>query len=281
MTLQRVRNRAVRVADLFVRARYFPRAIPPPHLRRSRALDVGGYVRGGDFQLRLCRRWTGLHEDSDLLDVGCGDGRFAAALAGFLRSGSYQGFDVDARFVSHLSRTLGRRRARFGFQHSDLWHSYYNPTGMQRIGEFVFPYAEASFDIVYLNSIFSHFLPADVAHYLREIRRVLKPGGIVYSTYYLGNPESVAADQAGHAAADLRLGRPRLLNFREEHCWTRDEDVKERIVVIDEEWLRAKHAAAGLGIEEIVWGTWCGRPDTGENHQQDIVLARKPSEAAA
>src|SRR5262249_6440676 len=43
--------------------------------------------------------------------------------------------------------------------------------------EFVFPYADASFDFVFLTSVFTHMLPAEVAQYLREVRRVLRPAG--------------------------------------------------------------------------------------------------------
>jgi ubiquinone/menaquinone biosynthesis C-methylase UbiE len=41
--------------------------------------------------------------------------------------------------------------------------------------QYPFPFADSSFDFVYLVSVFTHMLPADMEHYLSEISRVLKP----------------------------------------------------------------------------------------------------------
>ena len=46
-----------------------------------------------------------------------------------------------------------------------------------KASEYTFPYEDGEFDVVVLTSVFTHMLPDDVAHYLDEIARVLKPGG--------------------------------------------------------------------------------------------------------
>lgn len=274
MTTSRMRQLFSTLLDHAARLRYWPRIIPPRDCRRA-GKDVGGYVSGGDGELGMCRRWAGLHAGSRLLDVGCGDGRLAAALLPFLDGGSYATFEVQARFVDFLRRRIGLRHPHFSFTHADLWHSYYNPGGKHQTHEYRFPYPDGDFDIVFLNSIFTHFLPREVAHYLGECARVLRKGGSLLATYFLANEEAREYDRKGLIAADLSRGRGGVLNHRGDHCWTRDADVKERIVAIDEDWLRRQYEQAGFEIDRIVWGTWCGRPQDHENSQQDVVVARK------
>jgi len=45
--------------------------------------------------------------------------------------------------------------------------------GTVAASEFVFPFADASFDFVSLASVFTHMLPVDLEHYAGQIARVL------------------------------------------------------------------------------------------------------------
>jgi SAM-dependent methyltransferase len=89
-----------------------------------------------------------------LLDCGCGTGANVAWLAEF---GNAFGFDLTANGLS-LGRRLGRHR-------------------LARASIGAIPVADASVDIATSFDVFQ-CLPGDVEHHaIREMRRVLKPGG--------------------------------------------------------------------------------------------------------
>jgi ubiquinone/menaquinone biosynthesis C-methylase UbiE len=92
-----------------------------------------------------------------VLDVGCGEGRFAAAL---VRGGT----EVVA--VDVAEEPLRRARAR----HLDLDLRLVSP-------EAPLPLEDASFDVVWAGETIEHV--ADTAGWLSELRRVLRSGGLV------------------------------------------------------------------------------------------------------
>jgi SAM-dependent methyltransferase len=237
-------------------------SLPPRWLR---------FVGGGDFTtigarfLAHFRRLARLAPDEDVLDVGCGVGRIARALAGYLGpGGSYEGFDVIADAVRWCRASVAPLHPRFRFRHADVRNGGYNPRGRRPAAEFVFPYADASFDFVCAASLFTHLLPAEVAHYLREIRRVLRPGGRCLATAFVLNAESLA----------LTAGPRALLRFPHEGPGYRCArlDHPEDAIAYHEEDLRRLFGQAGLVIREPIHaGGWCGREGALEG--QDLVLA--------
>jgi ubiquinone/menaquinone biosynthesis C-methylase UbiE/uncharacterized protein YbaR (Trm112 family) len=101
------------------------------------------------------------------LDVGCGTGAFLE----FLRrsaswAGHYVGIDVSRGMLAHAARRLGvsgeDRSSRVHLAQADACR---------------LPFADDSFDVVYARGLLHH-LP-DPSAGIHEIRRVLKPGGMV------------------------------------------------------------------------------------------------------
>ena len=120
-----------------------PADAEPERLAERRAL-VLGHVRPGDR----------------VLDLGCGDGTFAALLAG-------HGAVVTAADVSAVALDRAAQRA----------------PGAERAlladGE-PLPFADAAFDVVWAGETLEH--AADVTGLLAEARRVLRPGGVLVAT---------------------------------------------------------------------------------------------------
>jgi SAM-dependent methyltransferase len=263
----RLRARQVCYLPLELRDRLLRRADPllPPRWLR--------FVGGGDFAtvgarfLRHFRRLAQLRPEEAVLDVGCGVGRIALPLTGYLgHGGSYDGFDVVPAFVRWCRRVITPQFPHFRFHHADVHNPAYNPRGRCRAGEFAFPFGDAAFDFVVLTSVFTHMLPADVAHYLREVRRVVRPGGRCLATFFILNTES----RAGMS------GPGSWFNFRHDAggCHTTHPDHPEAAVAYAEGDVRNLLREAGLKVREpIHHGGWCGR--SGALEGQDLVLAER------
>ena len=91
-----------------------------------------------------------LKPDDQVLDLGCGSGEIAARLAAFARVSCVDAID---------QRTQGRQLP---------FHA---------IGD-TLPFADDTFDVIVSNHVIEH-VPQASTH-LREIRRVLRPGGVAY-----------------------------------------------------------------------------------------------------
>jgi len=109
-----------------------------------------------DFALRSRFLSDHVRAGERVLDVGCGEGCFAFALA---RAGATKvvGIDVAAEPL---------RRARVRHPELDL---------RQVRAERAWPLEDASFDAVWAGEVIEHV--ADTAGWLSEVRRVLRPGG--------------------------------------------------------------------------------------------------------
>jgi len=242
------------------------RLVPP---RRLDFVGHSDFVATGDEFLGHFVELGGLQPGHAVLDVGCGIGRIARPLAGYLGAdGSYDGFDVNREGIGWCRRRYARH-ANFRFQVADLYNRRYNPRGAHAASEYRFPYEDASFDFVILTSVLTHLLEAEADHYLAEAARVLKPGGRVLATFFLLDDTSRAAIADG--SAGLAFLDP------EEQVAVISEDVPEEAVAFDVAWLGEHTAAHGLEVQSVSPGTWTGRED-GRSFQ-DLVVAQRRAEA--
>jgi SAM-dependent methyltransferase len=160
----------------------------------TRRLRFGGenfardedFVRSSEREAERLVHEFGLSPETRLLDVGCGPGRLPI---GILRRvgeiAAYEGVDVDPAAVRWCRRHIEGEHATFRFRLLDVANSRYNPGGGADAAASRLPFEDASFDIVYLYSVFSHMLENDVRTYVREFRRVLAPGGKVFLTAFV------------------------------------------------------------------------------------------------
>jgi SAM-dependent methyltransferase len=132
-----------------------------------------------------------LAEGATALDIGCGCGRTARFLL-FREDIRYIGFDVFKPAIEWSHRHLVPfSGGRFRFEHLDAHSAHYNPRGTMRATDVRFPAADASVDVAFAASLFTHLLEPDAAHYLRESARCLKPGGVLVASIHAEPPKGV------------------------------------------------------------------------------------------
>jgi SAM-dependent methyltransferase len=125
---------------------------------------VGGDFEGYGVLLRDALIFHGLAPNGYLIDVGCGSGRLAKPLSEYL-TGKYLGIDVVPGLVDYARKLVPRADWRFEVAE-----------GLK------IPEADGRADMVCFFSVLTHLLHEESFVYLREARRVLKPGGkIVFS----------------------------------------------------------------------------------------------------
>jgi SAM-dependent methyltransferase len=135
-----------------------------------------------DRLVRLC----GLTPESRVVDIGCGPGRLPIGILDRIGGvEDYLGIDVDRTSVEWCEKYIAAKHPAFRFHHLDIQNSRYNPDGARIDEGLRFPVQDDGADIVYLYSVFSHMVERDVRIYLKEIRRVLAPDGVVFFTSFV------------------------------------------------------------------------------------------------
>jgi len=243
--------------------RFWPPILAFPSAEESDVVGLGDFVETSFSFLALFRLVAGLRRDETILDAGCGIGRMAFALAHYLQDrASYHGFDVSKNFVDQAE---GRflQKENFSFQHVDIFNKMYNPNGQLQAANFAFPFPDNSFSFVFLTSVFTHMLTADVVNYLKEIRRVVRSDGRCFATFFIIDDEAerlISAGRSTHA----------LIHRLADGCVVENTDVPENAVGYREKDLRTMVETAGMRIAQFHRGQWPGR--TKFLTYQDICL---------
>lgn len=237
--------------------------VPPSWLH---CIGDGDYAEIGEEFFRYFTEIAGLKPHERVLDVGCGTGRMARPLTKYLTDGSYDGLDIVEPSIKWCQKTYTPRFRNFHFHFTDIHNKAYNRSGTCQAAQYRFPFNDSSFDLVFLTSVFTHMLPADMENYLREIKRVLKPGGRCLITYFLLNAASLKLIEA-HAST---------INFKGElgGCRVDNMEVPEAAVAYDENRIRELYEKYKMSIlEPVRYGTWCGWKD-GLSYQDIVVASR-------
>jgi SAM-dependent methyltransferase len=246
--------------------------LEPP--RRLRGVGSGHFRAVGEAILEQLVAIGELSPGARVLDIGCGVGRVAMPLAGYLTDGSYEGFDVAPEMIDWCRRTITPRFPRFRFTLVDVANSHYNPTGVHTATATSFPYPDGEFDFALATSLFTHLLPSSFLNYMQELARVLTPDGTFFGTFFLLDEETLGRLDRHESELELphQLSDPTAgIEFR-----AMDTSTPETAVGLDRRFVTGALEQVGLTVTAVHPGSWSGRPD-GRSYQDILVARRLPA----
>lgn len=117
---------------------------------------------GGDTARRALLTQAAISPSDRILDIGCGTGTLLVLIKQVYPTTEVVGVDPDPKALSLAEKKAARSKisVRLDWGFSDQ-----------------LPYSNGSFDRVFSSLMFHHLNPDDREATLREVRRVLKPGG--------------------------------------------------------------------------------------------------------
>ncbi len=246
------------------RHKYVP---PRGYIYTGSPASAEDYLKQGQQQLQLLKQYTNLKPDHHVLDIGSGIGRTAIALTGYLsKNGAYDGFDVVERGVQWCNSRIGKENPNFKFKYVPLFNDLYN-TATLKATEFVFPYKDNSVDVAFSFSVFTHMQIEEIQHYFNQINRVLKPGGVCFSTFFLyDNASEEYISTKKDFSFPVKKDGYRLMN----------ENVKSGNIAIHKEKLSTMLNSENFELLTVVDGFWKDEVrDTTKLEYQDMVVFKK------
>lgn len=245
----------------------------PEHLAKRHASTRGkktAAVSAREIGARFMRTVItdgGVKPGDRFLDIGCGPGRMAIALAEALHGDvHYLGFDINRGDIAFCRTAIGEIYPRFQFSHLNVRNDFYNPNGGNDPLTAVFPAKAASVDFALAASVFTHMFTAEMVHYFSECARVIRPGGTLFATFFLLDDDVLARQP------EWRRRFPAFTPI-DAHAMTATPHAPGKVVGYRREFVTAALTEAGFIVETHLPGAWSGV--TGKHSQDDIIARRR------
>ncbi len=216
-------------------------------------IGSGDFIKQGEHHLELLKRFISLKQNDAVLDVGSGIGRTAVALTKYLNNeAKYEGFDVVEKGVNWCKKGIQKDFSNFNFTYIALENDLYN-NSIKKASEFHFPFKKNTFDKVFLFSVFTHMKTEEIAHYLKEINRVLKPNGECLATFFIydNSQEKIISNDNNNFVFKYDFGNYKLMNKK---VVSANIALKFSYLckIVDEANLEIKHYEQGYWKKEIL-----------------------------
>ena len=227
------------------------------------------FTGGGDFLengLKYKKYFIelgGLKAKDHVLDIGSGLGRMAIPLTNYLhKKASYEGFEIVKSAVDDCSKRISKKFPNFSFRHVYIENDLYVKNGACA-SKFVFPYDQNNFDFAWASSVFTHLEPDAVINYLKEARRVIRPGGRFLATFFLMDQESIITSQKSKYP----------FKFKIHDAWYMSKISKGANVAYEEKKILQWANDAGWKKAKTFHGCWSGRKGATTDFQDIIIFS--------
>ncbi len=120
---------------------------------------------------------SGIKPGMTLMDLGCGSGAFTTFVARAVgEQGKVYAVDIQPAMLRQLEHKLARAE-----------NQSIKNVKMKQSSAYELPFEDRALDLVYMVTVLQEI--PDRGRALREIRRILKPGGILAVTEFLPDPD--------------------------------------------------------------------------------------------
>src|SRR5579862_7396836 len=164
-------------------------------------------------------------DELDILDFGCGVGRVAMPFFYKYRRPNAC-VDIMPPCIEYLREVLPEA----------------NPSRISFTAPLAF--ADASFDVIYSISVWTHMSPEDGARWLLEMKRILRPNGLAL----------ISTSSFSRLAAHRMLAQTTENRIRS-HEWTNvtDDQLRREGIIFKGEYLKGVGANYGLCVHDPIW----------------------------
>jgi ubiquinone/menaquinone biosynthesis C-methylase UbiE len=228
--------------------------VPPnSSMRKTGSKGIRQYFASGIrtyLPIATAAEWVGVDlraGGKNVLDFGCGVARQLLHFTRHYPDNQYFACDVDDTSIGFIRRAYPRVEA---------YANGFSPP---------LEYGDASFDMVYSVSIFSHLNPLDQSIWLDELSRVTKPGGYLFLTTEGTSALPALTAAFGRDEASLRevLSRDGMI-YREYEGWKREVDSQQTLRI----------ASSLVGVERSYGNTVVSADyvrETWSNDDRDVI----------
>lgn len=161
--------------------------LPPPELRAAGAIfkDDEMFRTYAMDDVAMIEQHTSL-ADKNVLDFGCGAGRFYFGLKGRNEPRSYLGVDIRSDVIDWATQQISTSNGSFRFLHSDVQNDRYNPRGALSNDGWTRLLLQP-FDVIYSYSVLSHMTEPDAVSVLALFSRIMRPELLAFVTAFVGD----------------------------------------------------------------------------------------------
>lgn len=219
-------------------------------------------------------RYIGIKETDNVVEIGCGIGRVAIPLSERLTTGQYIGTETIGRSIEWCVNNITAAHPNFQFIHHDIRDDLHNPKGTLDASDIRLPSEDGSVDLIVLHSVFTHMFKDEILHYLKEFRRILKPTGRVWASFFVADQEMIKSIDAGHKTEwNMTFAHPHGYG-----CRVENKASPRAAVLYDQSVLEDMVADSDLAFAHpILQGRWSGLRPEPKSGQDAVIL--KPQNA--